>query len=129
MGLPSQCGRLNIEKGFSPAMAPQNLSLLWYLLYPTSKTQGNKLLLALPQVPPAISTSPFPHGSLTDFNTVTAVIIAVLAVSLWRTLETLALDDPSCAGTALGAASGDPGLASLQKAWKEMTGSEEGEVG
>ena len=35
------------------------------------------------------------------------------------TLEILALDGPSCAGTALGAASGDPSLACLQKPGNE----------
>lgn len=46
-----------------------------------------------------------------DFHTVAVAIIIVLAVSLRGTLEILALDSPSCAGTALGAASRSPGLA------------------
>lgn len=102
-------------------------SLLWYLLSPHPSTQGPKRLLALPLVPPATSFSVFPQA-LTDFSTVTAVIIVILAVSPWGTLEIQAVDAPCPAGTALGTAFGDQGLAFLQKAWKE-TGSEEGETG
>lgn len=56
-----------------------------------------------------------PRGSLTDFDTVTAAILVVLALSPQGTLEILALDGPSNADTVLGTAAGDPVLAFLQK--------------
>lgn len=52
-----------------------------------------------------------------DSGTVTAAIFIVLAVCPRGTLETQALDASSCADTALGAASGDPGLVF----WDERT--------
>lgn len=56
-----------------------------------------------------------PHGSLTDFGTLAVASRNVFAVSPRGTLEIPAQDDPSHAGTALGAASVDPGLVCLQK--------------
>lgn len=53
------------------------------------------------------------HCPLTDFGTVT-----VLALSPWGAGEVVTLDSPSHAGTALGAVTGDPGLAYLQKPWE-----------
>ena len=61
----------------------------------------------------------FPHCSLTDFDAATVAIIAVKAIAPLGTLKILALDGPFHAGTALGAAPGDPGLACLQKPQEE----------
>lgn len=89
---------------------------------PTSEPR-TKLLLVLPLIPTAMHTLPtFPLGPLTDFDTGTAAITAVFAVSPRGTLEIPAPDVPSHAGTALSAASGDPGPACLQKPWEEKGG-------
>lgn len=62
-------------------------------------------------------STPFPllPGSLTDFDTVTAAIFVVMALSPGRALEMLALNDSSNADTVLGTTTGDPVLAFLQK--------------
>jgi len=64
-------------------------------------------------------TPPSPCGPLTDFDTSSTAINVVLAVSPWGTLGILALNGPSYAGTALGTASRNPGLACLQTPWEE----------
>lgn len=68
----------------------------------------------------ASPTSARPHGPLTDFDTGTATITAVLAVSPRGTLGILALDGPFYAGTALGTALGGPCVACLQEPWEEV---------
>jgi len=93
---------------------PQDLDLLG---------QRTEPLFALPPVHPAMSThttSARPHGPLTDFDTGTAAITAVLAVSPRGTLGILALDGPFYAGTALGTALGGPSVACLQEPWEEV---------
>lgn len=65
------------------------------------------------------TTPPSSCGPLTDFDTSSAAINVVLAVSPWGTLGILALNGPSYAGTALGTASRNPGLACLQTPWEE----------
>lgn len=55
------------------------------------------------------------HGSLTDFGTVTAAILDVLALSPRGALELVTLNQSALAGTFLGAACGNPGLACLHK--------------
>lgn len=50
-----------------------------------------------------------------DFGAVAAAVTTVFAVSPQGTLEILALNSPSCAGTALGTVLGGPGLACLWK--------------
>lgn len=67
------------------------------------------------------------RGSLTDFGTGSAAIVALLAVSPWGTLEIPALDDASHAATALSTVTGDPGPTCLQKPWKEKGSKKEGD--
>lgn len=70
----------------------------------------------MPPVPPEISTpSPPSPWPLTDFDTGTAAIFIVPALSPQGTLEILALNGPSNADTVLGTAIGDPVLPFLQK--------------
>lgn len=99
---------------------PPNFSVLGIIL--NLQSQGAKLFRALSDPiihkPPSPHLPTFPHCPLTSFGTVT-----VPALSLWGAGEVVTLDSPTHAGTALGAVTGDPGLACLQKPW-EAKGSE-----
>lgn len=84
----------------------QNLSLLWHLV--------SRPLSPRSSCPPHLA-----RGPLTEFGTGTGVIIALLAVSPWGTLEIPALDGPSHAVTGHRTVTGDPRPACLQTSWKE----------
>lgn len=96
---PPLCG-----SSYLPSLRPRRLGSSC----PASDSSSNEYTLTT-----------FPSSSLTVGGTGTAAIITMLAVGLRGAAELLALDGPIDAGTALGAATGDPGLACLQKAWKE----------
>lgn len=116
MHLQSQRGSQTTGRQLDPAAGPQAPSHCG-TQYPDVSGQKTKLLLAL-----FLSTpSPFSHGFLTNFGTVTAAINTVLAFSPQGTLEIPAMNVPSFAGTLLGTASGEPGLVCLQmqKSWRQ----------